>query len=245
MKWFKHLSGSLNDSFVFSLIQKFGGDGYMTFFGILELMTDEFDINNPGISQFPVRKLTKNLQISTKKLTNILNFITEKGRIIATFSDDEIVLNCPRLKELMDEYTARKLYKNIGTLSGQSPEKIHKEVEVEVEVDKEEVNTSCPELSKDIASEHEIIFIELLLNDKTKFKVTESFVTEKAELYPSVDIRQEFRNMKDWLDSNPTRRKTRSGIKRFITLWLSKRQNIGGRNIITQKYSEEKIKELQ
>ena len=31
--------------------------------------------------------------------------------------------------------------------------------------------------------------------------------------------------MKGWCDSNPTKRKTRRGIKRFVNAWLSKEQD--------------------
>ena len=48
MKWFKHLSGSLNNSIIAESIELFGGDGYLVFFGILEMISDEFDIYNPG-----------------------------------------------------------------------------------------------------------------------------------------------------------------------------------------------------
>ena len=34
--------------------------------------------------------------------------------------------------------------------------------------------------------------------------------------------------MKAWLESNPTRRKTKSGINRFVTNWLSRAQNNSG-----------------
>lgn len=71
-------------------------------------------------------------------------------------------------------------------------------------------------------------FICLTLNDKSEFLVTEDMVTEWTELYPAVDIKQELRKMKGWLDSNPNKRKTKSGIKRFITSWLARTQDSGG-----------------
>lgn len=57
------------------------------------------------------------------------------------------------------------------------------------------------------------------------YPVPESYLTALAGLYPAVDIRQEIRNMRGWLDANPRRRKTRAGIKRFITSWLQTCQN--------------------
>jgi hypothetical protein len=48
-------------------------------------------------------------------------------------------------------------------------------------------------------------------------------------LYPAVDIEQELRNIEGWLLSNPQRRKTERGMPNFITTWLSKEQDKGGR----------------
>ena len=72
------------------------------------------------------------------------------------------------------------------------------------------------------------IFIKITLNDKSEYEVTYEEVAAYQELYPAVDVKQQFRNMKGWCDANPTNRKTRSGIKRFINGWLSKEQNRGG-----------------
>jgi hypothetical protein len=71
-------------------------------------------------------------------------------------------------------------------------------------------------------------FISFPLNDKTEFPITEKMIEEWAELYPAVDIKQDLRKMKGWLDSNPNKRKTKSGIKRFITGWLARTQDNGG-----------------
>ncbi|WP_188233295.1 helix-turn-helix domain-containing protein [Vibrio sp. Y2-5] len=46
-------------------------------------------------------------------------------------------------------------------------------------------------------------------------------------LYQAVDVMQEFRNMLGWLRANPSRRKTKSGMARFINSWLSKEQDRG------------------
>lgn len=70
--------------------------------------------------------------------------------------------------------------------------------------------------------------INLPLNDNTEYGVTEDEVRIWKELYPAVDVMQELRNMKGWLLSNSTKRKTRRGTPRFITGWLGKQQNKGG-----------------
>ena len=73
-------------------------------------------------------------------------------------------------------------------------------------------------------------FISIILNDGSLYPVTVAAVERYEKLYPSVDVRQELRNMVGWSESNPTKRKTKNGIARFITSWLSRKQDSGGTN---------------
>lgn len=69
--------------------------------------------------------------------------------------------------------------------------------------------------------------VNLMLNDKSLYPVTQSQIDHWSELYPSVDIKQELLKMQGWLESNPSRRKTKRGINTFITNWLSREQDEG------------------
>lgn len=71
-------------------------------------------------------------------------------------------------------------------------------------------------------------FIRLPLNDGAEFTVTESQIAEFETLYPAVNVRQALRNQRGWLLSDPRRRKTARGIRKFITGWLAKDQDRGG-----------------
>lgn len=71
--------------------------------------------------------------------------------------------------------------------------------------------------------------ISLPLNDGTFFDVLENDRSKWSQLYPNVDVLQQLRNMAGWFDANPTKRKTRGGIKRFITAWLAREQDKGGK----------------
>ena len=71
--------------------------------------------------------------------------------------------------------------------------------------------------------------ITLRLNDGSEFPVLDSQVSEWRSLYPAVDVLQELRNMKGWCEANPTKRKTKSGILRFVNAWLAKEQDRGGK----------------
>lgn len=191
MKWFKHLSSSLNESFVFGLVERFGGDGYMAYFGILEMLSDEFDIHNPGENMLSLKKITKNLQLSRQKTVKILEFCDQKAKgnsqkklgFYVTFKKDHVVINCPRLKELADEYTQKQLKDlsgqcrdNVGSESGQTPVQ---ETEVETEVERKaflsEKQPEAAHFSNKVGEEYRERIIELCqklrnkTNGKTRF----------------------------------------------------------------------------
>lgn len=65
---------------------------------------------------------------------------------------------------------------------------------------------------------------EIILKDNTYYHIQEEDIEQYQSLYPDVDIEQEIRNMQGWCLSNPSKRKTRNGIKRFINSWLSNSQ---------------------
>lgn len=69
--------------------------------------------------------------------------------------------------------------------------------------------------------------IQIVLNDKSFFDITQKQIDEWKELFPAVDVMQELRKMKAWCDANPERRKTRRGVNRFIVSWLGKEQDKG------------------
>lgn len=71
--------------------------------------------------------------------------------------------------------------------------------------------------------------IELLLNTGEMYPVSREKADRWRELYPAVDVSQELRNMAAWLESNPTKCKTKSGILRFCNGWLAREQDKGRR----------------
>lgn len=121
MKWFKHISDSGHDKDIGELLSLFGSDGYYLFFRTIEIMSREFSVENPGkisinfhffLSEF--RKISKN------KLLKFLEITNRRRRIYYKIEGDIIHLNCPKLKELCDEYTD----KMIKRMSGEDREKI-------------------------------------------------------------------------------------------------------------------------
>lgn len=87
-------------------------------------------------------------------------------------------------------------------------------------------NTVCSEPEKPAPNPSGIL---LPLNDKTLYDVPLDKIALWKDIYPAVDVEQELKRMAAWLDSNPTRRKTKRGITKFINNWLSIEQDRGGR----------------
>lgn len=75
---------------------------------------------------------------------------------------------------------------------------------------------------------------DIPLNDGTAYNVPQENIEVYKRLYPAVDVEQALRNMIGWCMGNENLRKTRRGVKRFITNWLAKDQDDatkkGGRN---------------
>lgn len=69
----------------------------------------------------------------------------------------------------------------------------------------------------------------LILNDGSEWRPTEALFAEYVRLYPNVNVKQQFNEMRSWCLSNPKKRKTKRGITRFVNSWLGKEQDRGYR----------------
>ena len=65
------------------------------------------------------------------------------------------------------------------------------------------------------------------LVDGTDFRITEKELAEWKKAFPAVNVEQELREMRAWCLANPTMKKTRRGVRRFINSWLSREQDKG------------------
>lgn len=101
-----------------------------------------------------------------------------------------------------------------------------KDSQKDKDMQKDNIKTVCSEPEEPAPNPSGIL---LPLNDKTVYDVPLDKIAVWKDAYPAVDVEQELKRMAAWLDSNPTRRKTRRGIAKFINTWLSREQDEGGR----------------
>lgn len=61
--------------------------------------------------------------------------------------------------------------------------------------------------------------------DPEMHPVCQTEIDDWSESYPGVDVLQELKSLRQWNISNKRKRKSRTGIRKHITSWLSKTQN--------------------
>lgn len=109
--------------------------------------------------------------------------------------------------------------KQKGQCPNDVPSMSYKSIDIEKEKEIDIDNNICSQPTESV--------LELPLNDNTFYSITKDMITHYEELYPNVNVMQELRNILGWLESNPTKRKTRLGIARFVNNWLAKEQDKG------------------
>jgi len=122
LKWFKHISDSLDDPFISDLMAEFGSDGYVAFFGILEIYAREFSVENGWKLEISWHNLKKKTGISRKNMEEILKKIW-KWEIAQ--GEQSVTIFIPKFNELLSDGTVKKLreieQKN-RKVSGEYPE---------------------------------------------------------------------------------------------------------------------------
>lgn len=89
-------------------------------------------------------------------------------------------------------------------------------------------NNISPEPEKSAPGASSPVVIELPCVSGEPYSVSDADVNEWQSAFPAVDVHQQLNAMRSWLIANPTRRKTRRGMRRFAVAWLDRRQNAGG-----------------
>jgi len=140
LKWFKHISDSLDDPFIFDLIEEFGPIGYLIFFGTIELYAREFKPEKDWFLSISFRLLTQKLQIKRPlRVKKVFLFIQKYNNWRIKHEGTKVSIYIPKFVEFLDDTTLKKLraIRNKRLLnSGIIPESFPpKDVDVDVDVD--------------------------------------------------------------------------------------------------------------
>ena len=172
------------------------------------------------------RKTINAEKIRVSEIEGVTNDMTEDVQM-----SDECTL------EIRDKSIENRDINNINTFARRSDRQTSKpEEKTETSVAghvrpslKADAGQQSNEVCRKSIPEQEADVEPLILNDGSEWKPTEALFAEYVRLYPKVDVKQQFNEMRGWCLSNPHKRKTRRGITRFVNGWLSREQDKGGK----------------
>jgi len=167
------------------------------------------------------------LSVSIRKWKSLRNELIERGKI---YINGEFLSN-KRADNLLE--TSRKLQdknaengaksnknNNIDKANAQLTRGLNTESDTNKDTNVSIINSPEPEKSGPVC-------VILLTNTGDEFSIFESELPEWEKTYPAVDVRQQLLAMRQWLIANPTRRKTKRGMRKFVVSWLDRMQNRG------------------
>ncbi|MDY0096218.1 MAG: hypothetical protein RBT80_26280 [Candidatus Vecturithrix sp.] len=209
MKWFKHISDSLDDPFIFDLCQECGPTGYYVFFGVLEIYSREFKTENAFMLEVSWSYLCSKLVASrSQHIKKALLYCNERGRFEVKFNGKNVSIFIPKFKKYLDEFTLKKLRLS-EQKSGATPDSLRIEsgdtpINVRTEV---EVDTDIKEIKKENALDS--LVLDCLLETKfdkykTKTEAHERIVQKICEELEALGykIKREFKVFKVKEDRN-------------------------------------------
>lgn len=144
MKWYKHVSTSLDDPFICELLDEFGADAYMVFFGVLEIYAREYSPESCWKLDEKVSYFRRKLRTSASKFQKILSKIYKWE---VSFHDDRVSIYIPKFSDLLDNYTRNTNPKTCNTLASDSQETFQPIKNKEERIKKKEKDNTIPDKS--------------------------------------------------------------------------------------------------
>lgn len=230
--WLKLPEGFFRQKPIKKLRKIAGGDTYTIIYlkMLLIAMKQDGKIYFEGVEDDFYEELALELDEDSENVKVTVLFLIRQGLMELVDETEYLLTECGNMvgseaastqrSRLCRERKALQCNTNTTTSNiEQQNRNVEIEKEKDIDIDK---NNICTEVENSVPE----VFISLpLVTGSGSFDVTFNYLNSLRQLYPAVDVEQEFRKMYGWLDSNPRNRKTSRGIKRFITSWLGRAQD--------------------
>lgn len=240
--WLKLREGWFRDKRIKKLRTIAGGDTYTIIYLKMQLLSlkDEGKLYFEGVEDDFASEIALEIEEEPDDVKITINYLMSKGLLEVMNADEYLLTEVPssigteqQSAERVRRYRERKaLQCNTGVTNCNTDIDIDKEIDKDIDTDIEQEKESDIELKKEKElhsgsppETEEEPFITLTLNDKSEYPFFRKDIDEYKELYPAVDVEQQFRTMKGWCKDNPTKRKTKRGIRKFVNSWLAREQD--------------------
>lgn len=237
--WLKLREGWFRDKRIKKLRTIAGGDTYTIIYLKMQLLSlkDEGKLYFEGVEDDFASEIALEIEEEPDDVKITINYLMSKGLLEVMNEDEYLLTEVPSSigKETADAERKRRNRQiksdNVRTLSA-NVQNCPIDIEIDIDTDIEQEKESDTELKKEKElhsgsppETEEEPFITLTLNDKSEYPFFRKDIDEYKELYPAVDVEQQFRTMKGWCKDNPTKRKTKRGIRKFVNSWLAREQD--------------------
>lgn len=241
--YFSHDNNARNDDKILALTADYRMEGYGRYWALIEMLHESNGYKLEK-SKWLSRSLSSTWYITPAEAEKFLDDLIHEYELIE--EDDDYIWSESLLRRMekreevsnarrkavqarwknheeQNKPDTKSIQKNTNAIENDAKERKGKERK-EKEIKGKEEDGSNPSSHPAIPPEFEIP------TNKTgeSYAITVDDIQGWEDLYPAVDVRQEIRKMIGWSDSNPTKRKTSAGMKRFITAWLAREQDRGG-----------------
>ena len=174
-------------------------------FGMVEIVDNVITIPNWGKHQ------------NLDKIEEKQKYMREYMRGYRLRQKEKIALPEADIEDESQQEQSRKVYCKANRKANVSSLEEDKEVDIEYIY-----NSPEPKIDSEPSEAN------IPLNTGEEYPVYKKDIDEWQKLYPAVDVRQELNKMRGWCLANPSKRKTKRGVKKFINNWLSRQQDRGG-----------------
>ena len=108
-------------------------------------------------------------------------------------------------------------------------------------IGKDSINSSEPKNDSEPKKDKYADVATIPLNDGSEWLMPLELYKEFCKTYPALDIKQEIKAMRMWSLANPTKKKTKRGVTRFVNTWLDNSQNNPKRKRQTELYGADNL----
>ena len=249
--WLRLKDDWFNSKVIKKLRKIAGGDTYTIIYLKMQLLSlkNEGKLYYEGVEDSFEEELALDLDEDIDNVTVTVSYLQKCGLLEVISKDQYLLTEVPAVtgsesasaervrkhraqKELTEQMSEMKALQCNTDVTDSNAEvtNCNTEKEIEKEIEKRERDINIPARSSGKqSSEPEADVEALILNDGSEWRPTEALFAEYVRLYPSVDVKQQFNEMRAWCISNRTKRKTRRGITKFVNSWLSREQDKGNR----------------
>ena len=266
--WLKLKDDWFNSKDIKKLRKIAGGDTYTIIYLKMQLLSlkNEGKLYYEGVEETFYEELALELNEDPENVKITISYLQSRGLMEISNTDEYLLTEVPAALASETDSAERKrnqrkkekeaLLEDKNVTMSQPCHDMSQvcHTDIDIDIEKEIDKDTEKEIDKDIcaadkaaAPEPEPI-ITLPLNTGQEYPIFESDIAEFSALYPAVDVLQALRGMRGWCMTNPAKRKTYRGIRRFINSWLAREQDKGGtpryRKTINQNSGAEGLEEF-